>query len=241
MQNTIFHRLVDTKERDNMENVAYSQDYSRYRQEKTVVFHARNMLREETIMLSSGYQLKRQYYQGEVGNYTLYATENTLLDKSAAVVYRWQNLYNTGEFCKIIEHSNGNQYMIFRSDLYGYSVLDLATLQDFHYYPSGSFPTGETFIWTDVFYNETNNVLAVSGCYWACPFGILLVEFSNPMKEPGVWADVQEHLTDGYDKYDDMDFMEWRGSDLILSAYNNQTGTKEVIIFSEDQYIKAFR
>ncbi|EEQ57272.1 hypothetical protein CBFG_00982 [Clostridiales bacterium 1_7_47FAA] len=227
------------KERKNpMVNVAYSQEYRTYRQEQERVFCADYLRHSKTTMIFPHYYLKKCSYSGKVGGYTLHATENELIDETGKVLYTWKNLNDDCEFCELIEHGNGHEYLVFRSDLYGYSVLDLDTLQDFHYIPSGSFPKGETFIWTDVSYNKKTNLIAVSGCYWACPFGTLLMDFSHPMKEPGIWADVQEHLENGYDRYDDVDFMEWRNTDLVLCAFNNQTENRETILITEHEYIK---
>lgn len=224
-----------------MDNVAYTEVYGMYFREQEAVFRADYLQRIGTTMLSPHYYLKKRSYCGEVGKYTLHGTENELMNEAETVLYTWRNLNDDCEFCKIIEHSDGNKYLIFRSDLYRYSVLDLTAIQDFHYIPSGSFPKGETFIWTNVFYNEKNNLLAVSGCYWACPCGTLLLDFSHPMKNPGVWVDVQEQMEDGYDRYDDLDFVEWRNTELVLSAFNNETEIKEIISITEDHYMKWLR
>lgn len=219
-----------------MNNVAYSKEYGIYRQEQEQVFRGDYLRHCNTTKIYPHYYLKKSSYGGKVGEYTLHATENELFDETHTLLYTWRNINDDCEFCEFIEHSDGHKYLIFRSDLYGYSVLDLNTLQDHHYIPSGSFPKGETFIWTNVFYNKKTNLIAVSGCYWACPFGTLILDFSHPMKDPGIWADVQEHIENGYDRYDDIDFMEWRDTDLVLSAFNNQTEIKETILITEDEY-----
>lgn len=223
-----------------MKNVAYTEAYRAYRREQEAVFSPGYLQNTETVTLSPHFELLKRRYFGKVGEFWLHANDNQLLDKEKAVLYTWRNLNNDGEFCKIIQHQDGSEYMIFRTDLYGYSVLHLATLQDIHYFPAESFPSGETFIWTDVFYNEKNNMLAVSGCFWACPFGIMLLDFTQPMKGNGIWVDVQEHLQDGYDQYDDVDFLEWSNTDLVLTAFNNQTEKKETICLYEDQYRRWF-
>lgn len=82
------------------------------------------------------------------------------------------------------------------------------------------------------------NLIAVSGCYRVCTFGTLLLHFSHLMKKTGIWADVQEHMENGYDLYDDIDFTGWRNTDLVLSTFNNQTKIKETIFITENEYIK---
>lgn len=72
---------------------------------------------------------------------------------------------------------------MFDEDLYGYSVLNLKTLECVHYIPSEShLDNKETFIWCDVNYNINNNLLVVSGCYWATPYTLIVVDFTKPME-----------------------------------------------------------
>lgn len=219
-----------------MPNAAYTNDYLLYRKKQEAIFCADFLTSEKTLPLSPQYQLRILSYRGNVGGYNLHATRNELLSQTGHVLYTYQNINDDCEFHKIIQHSDGSNYLIFRTDLYGYSVLNLETGKDFHYIPSDSFPKGEMFIWTDVFYNADNNMLAVSGCYWACPFGTLILDFTHPLEEPQVIADVQAHLEDGYDRYDDVDFAEWRGTDLVLCAWDCQTGKKLTISLTKETY-----
>ncbi len=82
------------------------------------------------------------------------------------------------------------------------------------------------------------NIWFSARIYMDTAFWMLLMDFSHPMKEPGIWADVQEHLENGYDRYDDVGFMEWRNTDLVLCAFNNQTENRETILITEHEYIK---
>ena len=60
-------------------------------------------------------------------------------------------------------------------------------------------------------------MLAVEGCYWACPFGLHLVDFSEPMRE-SKWVDVIDLLDGDYDNYDGAEFVRWDGGALVLKA-----------------------
>lgn len=220
-----------------MKNMAYTPEYLTYRTQQSAVFCTDYLQDEMLITLSPLYQIKKHSYVGEVGSYTIRATENELLNEQGEVIYYYHNINDDNEFHKIIAHSNGNSYLLFRRDLYGYSVLNLTTLQDFHYIPSDSFPEGETFIWVDVSYNIENNLLAVSGCYWACPSGTLLQDFSSPMTAPAIWVDVLEQLEGGYDSYDDVDFLKWQGTDLILNAWDCDRKEKTIICLSQQNYM----
>ena len=68
---------------------------------------------------------------------------------------------------------------------------------DMHYIPAqsyGKYPEEfeETFLWCKCYYNPVNDLLAVDGCYWACPYSLIVLDFSHPMTavEAEDWADV---------------------------------------------------
>jgi len=170
------------------------------------------------------------------------SSETVLFAPSGAEVYRWRNLDDDGEFTEIIHHSDGRLYLLFRIDLYGYGVYDLTGQREFFYIPDEK----ETFIWTDVHYNPVNDRLAVGGCFWACPNGIHLLDFSEPMRETA-WVDVLWELDGGYDTRDMLDFIRWEGSSLILESddeileENGKRITRRIeLIIPEEQYSAWF-
>lgn len=219
-----------------MKNVAYGDEYVTYFDRMGAVFCRENVVGEKVIHLSPPYLLKKRSYAGSVEEYGIHGSECDLLDGSGRLLYTIRNLNEAGEFFRVIRHGDGREYLVFRRDLYGYSVFCMNTMEDFHFIPEKSFLGGETFIWTDVFYNKENGLLAVSGCFWACPCGILLVDFSQPLQGVGEWVDVQGQLEGGYDRYDDLFFLEWRGTDLVLRAFHGQREKEEVLILSEGDY-----
>jgi len=83
-----------------------------------------------------------------------------------------------------VRHQNGHDYLIYRIDLYGYSVMDLTTGKQIDYFPESGLYGGEPFIWCETTYCSVNNLLAVGGCYWACPYSYQFYDFSNPMQLP---------------------------------------------------------
>lgn len=145
----------------------------------------------------------------------------------------------------MIHHANGEKYLIFRQDLYGYSVLNLETLEDFHYLPEEAFPQekekfSETFIWTDVSYSSKNNLLAVIGCFWACPSSVILLDFTDPMVAQEKWLDLHLVVDSTYDLYDDLTFLAWNNDgSLTLQGENNETQSMETFILSSDQLRQA--
>ena len=72
-------------------------------------------------------------------------------------------------------HSNGKHYLVFRIELYGYSILEVETRKEMHYVPTCVHPeegeyVEEVFIWTSADYDSGSNLLAVTGCIWAVSY-----------------------------------------------------------------------
>ena len=71
------------------------------------------------IELDDNYSIKYYYYKdidsskdGEVCR----------LYKDKKMIYEWKNIYDKSRYATIIKHSDGNKYLLFSIDLYGYSV-----------------------------------------------------------------------------------------------------------------------
>lgn len=139
-------------------------------------------------------------------------------------IFEWINIYGKSRFATMINHRDGNKYLLFDEDLYGYSVLNLSTLKSIHYIPLESHLNNkefrETFIWCKPHYNIYNNLLAVDGYYWASPNSIILLDFSNPMKivPTSNWIEVNQKYNQGYEIFDDITFKEWNYDKLICNA-----------------------
>lgn len=197
-------------------NIAYTERYAAYRAEEESVFSHPSGRREEWLVpLEDGYAVRARYFWEEKAGYCLHASESVLLDGEGRTVYTWRNLNDDAEFAALVRHRDGRRYLVFRRELYGYSVLEIETGEDFHFVPSQSLPAEgekfeETFIWTGVHYDPVSSLLAASGCYWACPNETVLLDFSQPLAERP-WIELHELLDPAYDLYDDIDFDRWDG------------------------------
>ena len=174
---------------------------------------------------AEGFSVGFQVYSGKIGFLNMQMSENTLYGKDGRALFFWRNTDDDGEFAALIHHSNGKHYLVFRFDLYGYGVLDLENLQDMRCIPPQSFPAvredfKETFIWTDVHYDPKSDLLAVSGCYWACPYSVAVVDFADPLRSQPVerWLDVRSIIDPNYEIYDDIDFDRWEDGILYLKG-----------------------
>ena len=211
-------------------NIAYTERYAAYRAGAERVFACPDSRQEERrTPLAEGFSVRTRYFREQMPDCCLHASESTLLDGTGNEVYTWRNLNDDAEFAALIRHRNGRRYLVFRRELYGYSVLEIETGRDFHFVPGQSFPAEgapfrETFIWTGVRYDPVSQLLAASGCYWACPNETVLLDFSRPLEERP-WMELHTLLDPGYDLYDDIDFDRWDGAGgLHLRVFDVRTG-----------------
>lgn len=231
-------------------NVYHTPRYQAYRQERAVVFSDEHLaglpgrLRE----FPEGWSVWTSFYTG-LGKYQIRGARHRLMDAGEGTVYTWDNLNFDGELCDLAAHANGKHYLIFREDLYGYSVLEIETGQAIHYVPEKSWPleekpARETFIWTGAAYDPRTNLLAVSGCYWACPNGTLLLDFSDPLEEQdcGVWLDIHDVVDPNYDLYDDID-LERFGEDglLYFRTSSAEDGSQGEVTLPADRIAELIR
>lgn len=229
-------------------NIAYTKRYTAFRQKYSEIFSSGHYSEkwENITQLTDGFSVHSWVYAEKREGAIYSASENELLDKEGANIYTWQNLDDDGEFFTLFCHSNGRHYLIFRCELYGYSVFEVESGQDFHYVPSEAHPEErdkfkETFIWTGAEYCAKNNMLAVKGCYWACPNSVVLLDFVNPLKEQPVekWLELHAILDPAYEKYDDIEFKCWgENGEIHLRVLNVQTEQYEMISLPADEFIK---
>lgn len=142
------------------------------------------------------------------------------LFKNGELIFEWKNISGHSRMANIIEHSDGNRYLIFDEALYGYSVLNLNNMECVHYIPLeseayfenlGGFE--ETFIWCEAHYDKASNLLAVEGCFWAAPYSIIVLDFSNPMEivETDKWFNL-------CDEEQELDFVRWDDNELVCTS-----------------------
>ena len=178
--------------------------------------------------LESGYLVRYYYYADEENCKPGYAPvdgEICRLFKDDNLIFEWKNTDGHSRMASIIHHADGYTYFVFDEDLYGYSVLNLDSLQCMHFIPAESYGTyldefKETFIWCDCFYNPENNLLAVDGCFWACPGDVIVLDFKDPMTavEPYDWHSIYRKYRCDDPDLDDIEFDSWDNDTLVCKA-----------------------
>ncbi len=220
-----------------MGNAAYTEQYKQRCDECRSLFIADHFTQEEAYCLTDGYAVHVRSYAGNVGNYNLSGSECTLLDVDEKTIAEWRSIDDSAAFYAVIKHSNQRTYLIFRQDLYGFSVLDLGNGKRMQFFPELSLNGGETFIWTDVAYNPESDVLAVTGCYWACPDSTQLFKFDDPMSDSPEYVDLVACFDGDYDLYDDVCFVQWAGGDLHVTRYVIETKQHEPVVVKQEEYL----
>jgi hypothetical protein len=87
---------------------------------------------------------------------------------------------NIGHFWHTwIEHPNGKEYLLCGEDYQGYCVINLSLESYQVYFPQSGY-NGGGFCWTAVYPSPDKVVLAVDGCYWACPYEVVFYDFRTP-------------------------------------------------------------
>ncbi|MCI8423940.1 MAG: hypothetical protein HFF50_10520 [Lawsonibacter sp.] len=228
-------------------NVYHTPAYQAHRQKYAFSFSEAHRVPSpgRTFVLPPGWSVHSRHYYAEQGSFACRTARHQLLDSEGQMVYTWDNLNPDGEFYTLVPHANGRHYLIFREDLYGYSVLETETGQTLHYLPEKSWPWDkkgflETFIWTDTAYDPRTNLLAAYGCYWGGGNNMQFLDFTHPLEEQdcAVWLDIHDVVDPEYDLYDDID-LERFGEDGFLSfrTLSAEDGSQGGFRFPEDSLL----
>lgn len=104
--------------------------------------------------------------------------------------------YSSFWYCFVENHQNGHDYMLCGSNYQGQTVLELDTGIRKDYVPKSA-EQGAGFCWTGVTPNESKTIIAVDGCFWACPYEFVFYDFSEPLNLPYRELGRMDALSDG--------------------------------------------
>lgn len=74
---------------------------------------------------------------------------------------------------------DNSHYLLLSEDLEGKSILDISNRKFYSY----SFED-DKFIWCEYYPSPDSKKLAIIGCYWACPYEIVVFDTSKPTNFP---------------------------------------------------------
>lgn len=116
-------------------------------------------------------------------NYSRGRVRRTGSDEIIAEVRR---NYSAFPYAFVEDHPNGHDYLVCGEDYQGQTVVELDTGERRDYLPQKA-KKGFGFCWAAIHPSPDGNMLAVEGCFWACPYEVLVVDFSNPLEGP--WSE----------------------------------------------------
>jgi len=103
-------------------------------------------------------------------------TEKTTGKEVASVKRNYSQFWYSFE-----EHSNGSEYLLCGADYQGQTVVNLDMGKRYDNLPPEA-KDGFGFCWASA--TAYGNKLAVEGCYWACPYELIIYDFSEPEQLP---------------------------------------------------------
>lgn len=92
--------------------------------------------------------------------------------------------YGHFPFAWVEKHANGHDYLLCGEDYQGQTVVELDTGKRADLEPDENMDKGFGFCWADIHPSPDRKVVAVDGCYWACPYEVVLYDFTEPLKLP---------------------------------------------------------
>jgi len=229
------------KKRD-LSNVAYTDEYLDKREVKiAAVIRPENITDTAEELAEQGHSQAVIRYEAVHDGLRYSCSHNKVYNPNKLLIHEYISLYSHS-FCTPITHSNGRQYLVYKEDLCGYSVLDIESKGAFRYIPAESLHGGETFIITNISYNPSTDIVVAGGYYWAYPSGTFLLEIKDPMKQFSRYLDFHSILG-GFDKYDDIDFQGWADTNILLKGYNieQEPCHEETIKVTHTEYEKALQ
>ena len=78
-----------------------------------------------------------------------------------------------------VSHANNNEYLLCGEDYQGYTTINLTKEKTYTYFPEDGYE-GSGFCWAAAYPSPDSSLLAVDGCYWACPYDLVLFNFTEP-------------------------------------------------------------
>lgn len=110
------------------------------------------------------------------------------------------------------------EYLLLPETQDGQSILDISTLKLYSFYSSE-----DPFIWAQIVPSPDQTKLAVIGCYWACPYELLIYDCSHLLELPYPYMHIQG-LNDTFFK-----IKEWADNQTVVLT-NNKKYEKFIII-----------
>ncbi len=165
-----------------MKNVAFSTEYAeQYNRQFEILFREENRRSKEEGCFANGYSLMCESFEGELDDEPRLAARYALFSPSHEPVFTYACLDSANSLCEMIRHNNGRTYFLFRRDRFGFSVLDLETLQEHRFYSDDALYNQNDFIWCSAEYYPARNTIFVAGHMPGGHYEVYEYDFSDPL------------------------------------------------------------
>lgn len=131
---------------------------------------------EEHVSPSGNYKIIIEYFE-KLDSWSY--SKGTVLDlKNNKVITKVKRNY--GVFWHSwVNHTNNKEYLLCGEDYQGYTTINLTEEKTNTYFPEDGYE-GSGFCWAVAYPSPDSSLLAVDGCYWACPYDLVLFDFTEP-------------------------------------------------------------
>lgn len=113
--------------------------------------------------------------------------------------------YHAFPFEWVEDHPDGHSYLICGEDYQGQTVVQLDTGKVKSHLPQAA-EVGIGFCWAHYTVSPDKTMIAVEGCYWAAPYEVRVIDFSDPMKMP--WPQIHEDRDNTYTRWNEDNTLE---------------------------------
>jgi len=128
-------------------------------------------------------------------------------------------LRNYGSFWFAWVERQDEAFLLCGEDYQGYNVINLNTGENVLTFPPEAF-AGGGYCWLAAYPSPDGRVIAVEGCYWACPYSLVFYDFTDPLHSP------LPELA----RYEDLDQVKgWTSSDEFTFTVGEHAERKEVV------------
>lgn len=172
-------------------------------------------------------------------------TRGTIKTKSGKKIDVVNRNYSSFPFAFVENHPDGHDYLICGENYQGQTIIQLDTKNRVDFVPDAA-AKGHGFCWAAIHPSPDGRTLAVEGCYWASPYEIIFVDFSDPFLAP---------LPELHRDHDNEEFIAWTSPTAARIGRREEISLKhgkpeyeltreeldELSALPDDEYVKAWK
>lgn len=220
-------------------NVYNTREYEKRREDYLGKFNEGDFTKTERASLGRGYSLEIRHYikcdrTSEGWERERSCTRSSLRDIGGREIFAFDTVdFDDIAGTSLIFTVKDREYLFFKENLYGYSVLDISDGHVMHYIPAGEY--NKSFIIVQSLFCEDISAALCHGCICAAPYSVCLCDLSDPMSEPKGYLMMEDvidpsgDLRSGSNYFEDISLKEIKDGRYIFYAERYIKKTDETI------------